>query len=236
MRPLTPIWIVLIAACAASPVATTAGPPETIPATTGTTITAPATAGTTTATAPPTSGPATGHGQMAVVGCSQTKDAITGYNDISDGDLFGPSQDFGYLGGGSIEKWTELDGQRWNHFERIHGPENQALWIMICWSDGVTPDGFDTSGMATIIDKAFEVIGHEVPVYVSGINDWEPREMCGRADYPASWELAEAVVGDGLATLGPNLGPLASEQTRDGCHGNEEGNAVMGEQLQAFFG
>lgn len=171
-----------------------------------------------------------------MIGCSQTRDAVAGYNAVSDADLFGPTEGFRYLSGGSIERWAEGDPRYWRGFESRTDPESDGLWVMLCWHRQRTPGDTDPAVVAGIIDRAFEVIGREVPVYVSGLNGWDPPRICPRGDYPRSWELAEATAAEGMALLGPDLGPLAESQTRDGCHGNDEGNRLMGEQVQAFFG
>jgi hypothetical protein len=175
------------------------------------------------------------HSHIAVVGCSQTRDAIFGYNALVGDGRFGINDHARYLSGGSIDIWAESGKKKWATFEDLAGSETDALWIMLCWHVQRSP-GSDVEAVAGIIETALAAIGRDVPVYVSGLNDWDPRDLCRKADYPASWELADAVVAEGLALLGPNLGPISEEETRDGCHGNDAGNRVMGEQLAAFFG
>jgi hypothetical protein len=46
---------------------------------------------------------------------------------------------------------------------------------------------------------------------------------------------AELVATEGLLP-GPELGPIGGDETRDGCHANDAGQAVLGEQLLEFFG
>ena len=171
----------------------------------------------------------------AVVGCSQTRDAVFGYNEVADDGAFGPSTAAQYLGGGSIEAWANPASRYWRDFDELAGPENDAMWLMICWHAVRSVDA-DVEMVRSVIDRAIETIGRDVPVYVSGLNDWDPRSLCPRGDFPASVELADAVVAEGLALRGPDLGPLLREHTDDGCHGNRAGNELMGRQLVEFFG
>jgi hypothetical protein len=225
----------VVSACAGTPAVTSA------PETTLTTTTAMAEATTTSTTAAPETtnpvvGDPTAFTRIAVVGCSQTRDAIAGYNEITGNDLFGRSQDFTYLGGGIIDKWADPDGGKWNNFRQRVVPEIDALWVMLCHGgerERRTPDVATVEG---IIDTATGIIGHDVPVLISGLNDWDPRESCRRGAYEESWQLAHQVADAGLATLGPSLGPITTAQTTDGCHGNDEGKMVMGEQMVEFFG
>ena len=175
------------------------------------------------------------HSNIAVVGCSQTRDAIFGYNALASDERFGSDRSAGYLSGGSIELWAEDFNRKWDMFGQLAGPDNDALWIMICWHFQRSV-GADVAMVEKVIDQAFDAIGGSVPVYISGLNDWDPRDICPRGDFPASARLADDVVAAGLALRGPDLGPITRDQTADGCHGNDEGNAVMGAQLIEFFG
>jgi hypothetical protein len=171
----------------------------------------------------------------AVVGCSQTRDAIFGYNEVATDERFGTSADAQYLGGGSIEAWANAGSRYWRDFDQLAGPDNDAIWLMICWHSVRSVDA-DVAMVEVVIDEAMRKIGRAVPVYVSGLNDWDPRSLCPRGDFPASAALADDVVAAGLAERGPDLGPLHREHTDDGCHGNRSGNELMGHQLVEFFG
>jgi hypothetical protein len=174
--------------------------------------------------------------RIAVVGCSQTRDAVHGFNAIGDVPIFGSDQDQEYLSAGTIDRWA-ANGGHWRRFAALHGGDAdvEAVWIMLCWHVRNTDPSTSVETVGYIIDRAHEVIGHDVPVFVSGLNDWNPRAICPKADWASSWALADEAVAAGLAERGPELGPITEEQTTDGCHGTTEGNAVMGAQLASFF-
>ncbi|MGF1665244.1 MAG: hypothetical protein ACFCVC_03115 [Acidimicrobiia bacterium] len=174
--------------------------------------------------------------RIAVVGCSQTRDAVHGFNAVADAPIFGSDQDQEYLSAGTIDRWAANSGH-WRRFATLHGGDADidAVWIMVCWHVRNTEPSTSVETVERIIDRAQEVIGHTVPVFVSGLNDWDPRSICPKADWVASWTLADQVVAAGLAERGPELGPITETQTTDGCHGTAEGNAVMGTQVASFF-
>jgi hypothetical protein len=175
---------------------------------------------------------------VAVVGCSQTRDAMAGYADLHGGDwgIFGGREEARYLSGGSIERWTSQgDDRYWDEFATWNGPETDALWIQVCWaSNGSQRTTVDHMG--EVVERAFEIIGHQVPVFISGLNDWSPRDMCPRGDYLLSWDLAEAAVAAGYGAIGPDPGIVTEDLTDDGCHGNDAGDRFMGGPLVDFFG
>jgi hypothetical protein len=176
------------------------------------------------------------HERIAVIGCSQTRDAIHGFNAVASQPIFGADQDQEFLSAGTIDRWASNSGH-WRRFAELHRADHDidAVWIMLCWHVRDTDPSTSLDTVAAIIDRAQQVIGHDVPVFVSGLNDWDPRTICAKADWAASWALADEAVAAGLANRGPELGPITEAQTTDGCHGTAEGNAVMGVQLAAFF-
>lgn len=185
--------------------------------------------------ADPAASPDGAPARVAVIGCSQTRDAIFGYNDVRSDLRFGASEDAQYLGGASIEVWAEPRNRKWDTFESLVGPDNDGLLVQICWH-AQRSVGADLAMVQDIMERATQMIGHDVPVFVMGLNDWDPRSLCPRGDYPASAALADEVAAAGLAIRVPDLGPLDPTQTDDGCHGNRDGNRLMGEQLAEFFG
>jgi hypothetical protein len=215
------------------PDSTTAGPAE---PTTTTTTDAPGTTTTPGATRAAGEPAESSYERIAVVGCSQTRDAVHGFNAVGDVPIFGSDQDQEYLSAGTIDRWAANSGH-WRRFAAQHGGDAdiEAVWIMLCWHGRGTDPFTSVETVGYIIDRAQQVIGHDVPVFVSGLNDWDPRAICPKADWASSWALADEAVAAGLAERGPELGPLTEAQTTDGCHGTAEGNAVMGTQLASFF-
>lgn len=247
----------VVAACGTSTATDPPAPSSAAPSSTQTaaestsTTTAPVTAGpagsgvaqppeptTSTSGGNPGSGPDTVAGayvDIAVVGCSQTRDAMLGYLALTERDTFGDRQEARYLSGGTIERWSTLDVRYWEEFTRWNGAESDALWIQLCWHR-TSSRNVGVADVEAIIDEALAVIGREVPVFISGLNDWDPRDMCTRGDYELSWQLAEEAVAAGLGSIGPDPGVLTRDLTDDGCHGNEAGDRFMGQALVDFFG
>lgn len=187
---------------------------------------------------PPPESVAGRYANVAVVGCSQTRDAMAGYAALNDGDwgIFGGREEARYLSGGSIERWTSQgDDRYWDEFARWNGAETDALWIQVCWATNGS-QRTTVDHMGEVVARAFEIIGHEVPVFISGLNDWDPRDLCPRGDYELSWQLAEEAVAAGYGALGPDPGTLTPDLTDDGCHGNEAGDEFMGGPVAEFFG
>jgi len=177
------------------------------------------------------------YSDVAVVGCSQTRDAMVGYMALTDRGILGDRGETRYLSGGSIEKWTTQTDNPfyWDEFTNWNGQESDALWIQVCWAtNGSRRTTVDD--MAYVVSTALDVIGRDVPVFISGLNDWDPRDLCSRGDYELSWDMAESAVAAGLGLIGPDPGVITRNLTDDGCHGNDEGDAFMGQAILDFFG
>jgi hypothetical protein len=233
--PSLAILALVISACAApnSRDDTEAG---TAASTTNPDVTVDANAPTQTTAATLPTAPEAPYQRVAVIGCSQTRDAVHGYNATDRSPVFGSDLDQEYLSGGTIERWA-ANGAHWRRFASLHRAEAgvDAVWIMLCWHVRSTPPTISVDTVEQIIERAHEVIGHETAVFVSGLNDWDPRSSCPKGDWERSLALADAAVMAGFAERGPALGPITQLQTTDGCHGNSEGNRLMGAQLASFF-
>ena len=72
-----------------------------------------------------------------------------------------------------------------------------------------------------------------VPVYLSWLMSYS-FEGCAQVDWEAEERLLDYGASLGLLT-GPVTGPLSSDQTKDGCHPNGAGSALVGAQLIEFF-
>ena len=73
------------------------------------------------------------YSDVAVVGCSQTRDAMFGYFELSDRGILGDRGEARYLSGGSIERWTTQSDNPfyWDEFARWNGAESDAVWIQV---------------------------------------------------------------------------------------------------------
>lgn len=179
----------------------------------------------------------TGTGVIGYVGCSVTRNGVEGYAAIGGARLW-PSQGVTY-GGASVGRWAaaiDVGSGHWRDFDALlaANPDTQGLWVQFCTS-GTPADDLE-SAMALLDELRRRAPG--VEVWVSAQPDYVDHE-CGIAGEggPARMQaLVDDLVGQGHAQPGPVVGPLRVDQTIDGCHANEAGQRLMGEQLVAFFG
>lgn len=186
------------------------------------------TSSTTTATAPP------GSGFVAYIGCSQTKLAVLGYENLG-----GTRFEVYETGGGQINLWSRDDGEYWAAFDAaVAGKTLTAGWMEIC----ITASN-ETTTTYQDVEDALAVFRSKLPegasIYASGLEIYQPVDSCGIAGptVPAlTRQYADQLAADGLAARGPDLGPLTPGSTTDGCHPNAAGMELVGGQLLTFFG
>jgi len=188
----------------------------------------------------PSSTPAAlGPHSVGYVGCSNTRDSVTGYHAYSgDKDLFWPSYD---TGGGAIEKWADPNSSYWGLFDQQVARYGQpsVVWVELCEQ---TENRLDTYAE---VQELFANLKRHAPnaaYYISAINAYDPYAgLCafmgttgqGESD-TENWR--DGAVAAGLAKLGPPMGPLTSSNTiSDGCHPSAAGERLLGGQLAQFF-
>ena len=196
---------------------------------------------TTSSTAPTTTSRADqplilGESSVGYLGCSMTRDAVLGYH-AAGGSLIWPVA--GEYAGGSLSLWARRIGtsEAWRIFQQSLDayPDTHAIWLELCTTDRESGVGLDE---ALIVVSELEDRLPTGSIFVSAQPGYTQGHVCSTAgiDGPAEMaDLAGLVVETGRALAGPEMGPLAQSQTRDGCHANEEGRQLMGEQLLAFF-
>lgn len=180
---------------------------------------------------PPASGP------VGFVGCSFSNNAVEGYHQLG-GQRFWDT--IPAYNGGAVSVWASgLTGSSryWRGFDSMlqAHPDTSTIWWQLCNS----PSDDET----TLYENARLVLAEiqrRVPgarIYVSGQHSYSGGHVCrGEPDGPARMQrLSDRLVSEGLAVAGPVMGPLAESQTRDGCHANQPGMTVLGQQLLAFF-
>jgi hypothetical protein len=180
---------------------------------------------------PPADGP------IGFVGCSFSNNAVEGYHLVGGQRFWDTVPQYN---GGSVSIWAEdLTGRSryWQGFDAMltAHPDTSIIWWQVCNS----PSDDET----TLYENARLVLAEiqrRVPgarVYVSGQHSYSGGHVCrGEPDGPARMQrLADRLVTEGLAVAGPVMGPLAESQTRDGCHANQQGMTVLGQQLLSFF-
>jgi hypothetical protein len=242
MRRAVAVLAVALTACSGSPATTTA-------ATTAPSTTAPSATSlpdTSTATTSPDSIP-TGSvplgaiptdGTVGYVGCSVSQNAVEGYERLGGTRFWTYNQPYG---GGSVGRWMlDLDtgnGRYWDGFDQaLADRPTQLIWWSICTIKSNPQDGVDNARLllAEIRNRIPDAV-----VVVSAMPEYSGGHICDIAG-PGGPAFAQKVVDqlivDGSVLPGPTMGPLAADETRDGCHATDEGQTVMGRQLLDFFG
>jgi hypothetical protein len=181
-----------------------------------------------------------GANQVGYIGCSNTRDSVTGYHKVV-GNLnkFWPAYD---TGSGAIQFWAQpTSNHYWGGYLNNIFAYGQPLivWAQLCEnvSSYAPTDYPHVQAMLTNLHH----LSPSAIVYVSAINAYDPPLMCadmgtdgrGYAD-TVTWR--DQAVMDGLASLGPAMGPLTQALTvSDRCHANPAGMQLLGNQLKGFF-
>lgn len=176
---------------------------------------------------------------VGYVGCSVIVNAAEGYHLVGGAEMW-PGRGVPF-GGGTIGRWAleigRADTQYWSGFERLLDEQPPAsIWWGLC--TGKTGRG-DRLEVALDVLAEIERIAPGLPVFVSAQPGYAEGHVCDISgeDGPETMAaLVDRLVSEGHTLAGPRLGPLAAEQTVDGCHANEAGKRLLGEQLVAFFG
>ena len=192
-------------------------------------------------------GSAPAHAQIGVhkigyVGCSNTRDSVTGYhNTKGNRNLFWTPYN---TGGGTIDLWANSKSSFWSLFsEQIQNfGQPQVVWVELCENFIKVPD---TYAEVQQLLANLKVHAPNAEVFISPINTYNPSAgLCtlmgtagqGETD-TNSWAL-QAVAAQ-LASAGPVLGPLTKTliQSTDAtqCHPNSQGELLLGGQLVQFF-
>lgn len=184
---------------------------------------------------PPSTEPVEDSASVGYVGCSNSSEAVEGYRTLVGEGVFWPSYPGG---GGDINRWALNTDSIWQGFEEavaLHGPL-ESVWFQVCEHEN------DPATIETL-RSAIENIRTRVPsavLYLSPLNSYDPATMCERLGPDGISDLVTMVdqaIAEGLASQGPQLGPLTVATTRgDRCHPNRDGMALLGSQLEAFFG
>lgn len=178
-------------------------------------------------------------GTVGYLGCSMSQNSVEGYETAGGSKMWSHRAPYG---GGGVGRWfVDIAGDRGRYWEGFAAeleshPDTTVVWLNVCTVRQNQLDSFDST--AAVIDE----INAHIPaatIYVSAQPSYTDGHVCGLAGEggpEAMAEVAAAVVDAGLALPGPVMGPLTEAHTRDGCHANEEGQRVLGEQLLEFFG
>lgn len=180
-------------------------------------------------------------GSIGVIGCSNTDDSAQGYEEASSLDLLS----WGPLGGGSLTNWGTPEREEypiyWGFYdERRPADGYDGVWFQVCIRASELASATLGQGDIDRVTHVIEQIKARdpgIPIFISPIHTFIG--IC-----PALGEFGEELSANTVnwaltnlsgLTPGPLLGPLAQNQTRDGCHPNKVGRALVGAQLVAFF-
>lgn len=176
---------------------------------------------------------------VGYIGCSNTWKTVEGYHTFANGtNLWEADQNYG---GGDVVSWaSDLSNANpyWSEFAKLLGghPETKTLWIQFCVKSYSTYDQAYSAAVTMINEARRRLPG--VPIYVSGLNDFTPLEICqnsGPSGTTYSRQIADVLSSNGTALKGPVLSALTMQQTTDGCHPNDIGEAILGPELKSFF-
>lgn len=174
-------------------------------------------------------------GSVGVVGCSNTQQHASGYRGVSSLGQLVAAHD---LGGGSLPVWASGSAAYWSVYEELR-PQGgyEAAWVQICLRAHEI-GGDNEAQLTTVVDEIAARDG-DIPVIVSPLNSYVEGHVCEStgADGPeVAAQLADFAADALGAVRGPDTGPLAPEDLRrDGCHLNDAGLELVGDQLVAFF-
>jgi hypothetical protein len=181
---------------------------------------------------------------IGVVGCSNTRQHVEGYTSVSDADKFWPPVSLA-ISGGTLATWAANlsdTNPYWANFSSNllqHGAN--AVWMQMCIrskeasSTGMTVE--QQNDVADVIGEIQRRTGG-VPVYISPLNVYVENDCAATGPYgvPNAIELADWASATGLATRGPDTGPLDHSQlAKDLCHLNDTGLVAVGEPMVDFF-
>jgi hypothetical protein len=168
-----------------------------------------------------------------------SKNAVEGYEVVGGDSMWSFRAPYG---GGTIGRWNddiESDrGNYWGGFEKELdlNPNTTVLWWNLCTAKAGPQDSFENA------KAVLEEIQQRIPgviVYVSAQPAYTDGHVCalaGPGGPEKMQEIADQLIEAGLALQGPTMGPLQKSETRDGCHANDDGIVVLGQQLVDFFG
>src|SRR5579884_627996 len=210
------VLVVLITACGSST------PPLTLPKTNSNHTPTSSAAGPHPAKVPAT-------GTIGFLGCSNTDDAVLGYEK----DVNGPGRFWdihsGY-GGGAISDWANSD-MYWALFEaQLAKHPVVAIWWHLCMHPHTTQAEVDA-----VFARLRQDVGPSVPIYVSAMASYSAAGECPMADPAGSEVFYHQLISSGKVLPGPVLTPLSPQNTKpDGCHPQKSALLSDGQRLKAF--
>ncbi|MDE2233351.1 MAG: hypothetical protein KGJ90_04440 [Patescibacteria group bacterium] len=181
-----------------------------------------------------------GH-HIGVIGCSNTLGAAYGYYLDGGSMMLWPTYP---IGGGRIYDWANPQSPYWTMFQHmvaLYGIP-PFTFVNLCEEYLTIHDTYDEV-KAMLANLQIYAPG-TIP-YISAINEYSPSVgLCnfmgpqGQGETDTQTWAFEAVQ-DRLAKQGPSLGPLTqalvASPAPNGCHPNQDGMTLLGQQLHQFF-
>ena len=178
-------------------------------------------------------------GVIGFIGCSMTINAVDGYKKYGGEKIWQDVVMEDYSGGGITRLVNfDKDSHYWNAFQEAlnKNPDTTAIWWELCTAERMNKtDTYDNALL--VLQEIHRRVG-ELPVYVSAQPMYTDGHVCKIAgeDGPKNMQdFVDKMVTEGVATVGPVIGPLSAELVSDGCHANEKGKLLMGKQVEVFF-
>lgn len=171
---------------------------------------------------------------IGYLGCSMTMGAVEGAIGLGSTLFWDTAPDYS---GAGVYQWAKsLNNSYWSAFQSAQDakPANTIWWELCALKNDADNE---TYANALIV---LEEIKRRIPgvtVYVSAQPSYDPSSHeCGIAGTGGQARVASLVnqlISNGVASAGPVIGPLAypGQTLTDGCHGNDAGEAAMGQQL-----
>lgn len=180
---------------------------------------------------------------IGVVGCSNTRQHAGGYGTVSVEDKMWPESAIQRYGGGSLTSWLNNKNDKFfkifDAAYATHGAD--TIYVQLCIrAEEASSTGMTATQQAQVTDLLARIRERDANfvIYLSPLNFFSEEDCGATGDFgqPNSVELADWAAEQGLALRGPDTGPLNHDQLAgDLCHLNEEGRAVVGQQLVDFF-
>jgi hypothetical protein len=178
--------------------------------------------------------------RWGAVGCSQTIDAVEGY-ELVGGRASWPHGALAGYAGGHLLTWANPQDSRWDVFQAaLDANGATVVWLEICIEGRTNPAPSQSdldAGRAVVTEIRRRAPG--TTVVVSAMNEYRGIVcgLSGPAGPAVARAIADSLVRAGVASAGPEVGPLSSGTTEsDGCHANDAGKRLQGQQLRDFFG
>lgn len=173
---------------------------------------------------------------IGYIGCSMTMNAVSGYTQQGGKKFWASNANYG---GGGLAQWGNLssDNRYWKEFNKFfteHAP--RTIWWQLCAVDSTKSQ--ETYQNTLAILEHIKQLAPGATVYVSAQPLYTAGHVCtiaGNGGPERMKGIVDQLVVNKKALAGPVVGPLSVTQTRDGCHGNNDGTVKMGDQMINFF-